>query len=51
MSKFKDKIRAAGGKVEFFYDPTNGGIASQISGFGLIALYQVAVSMERMSEF
>jgi hypothetical protein len=46
MSKFKDKIRAAGGKVEFFYDPSNGGIATQISGFGFIALYQIAVSMD-----
>ena len=46
MSKFKDKIRAAGGKVEFFYNPANRSIATQISGFGFIALYQVAVSMD-----
>jgi hypothetical protein len=46
MSKFKDKIRAAGGKIEFFYNPANGGIATQISGFGFIAVYQVAVSMD-----
>ena len=46
MEKFKDKIRAAGGKVEFFYNAANGGIVSQISGYGFIAFYQVAVSMD-----
>jgi hypothetical protein len=45
MSNFKDKIRAAGGKVEFLYDPAKG-IACQISGCGFIAMYLVAVSMD-----
>lgn len=45
MSEFRDKIRAAGGKVEFLYDPIKG-IVAQISGFGLIAVYQVAVSLD-----
>ncbi len=46
MSEFKDKIPAAGGKVEFLYDPTSGGISTQISGTGFMALYLVAVSMD-----
>lgn len=46
MSEFKDKIPAAGGKVEFLYDPTSGGISTQISGSGFMALYLVAVSMD-----
>jgi len=46
MSEFKDKIPAAGGKVEFLYDPASGRIDSQISGTGFIALYLVAVSMD-----
>lgn len=43
--EFKDKIRAAGGKVEYLYDP-NKGIATQISGTGFIAMYLVAVSLD-----
>jgi len=46
MSKFKDKIRAAGGKIEFLYDAATGSIGAQISGFGFMAMYQVAVSMD-----
>jgi hypothetical protein len=45
MSEYKDKIPAAGGKVEFLYDPARG-IASEISGTGFIALYLVAVSLD-----
>ena len=45
VSEFRDKIRAAGGKVEFLYYPDKG-IATQISGFGFIAAYQVAVSLD-----
>jgi hypothetical protein len=45
-SEFKDKIPAAGGKVEFLYDEGSGGIAAQISGTGFMALYQVAISMD-----
>ena len=45
MSDFKDKIPAAGGKVEYLYDPARG-IATQISGFGFRALYIVAVSTD-----
>ncbi len=46
MSEFKDKIPAAGGKVEFLYDDATGGIATQVSGVGFAALYQVAVTMD-----
>lgn len=45
MTEFRDKIRAAGGKVEFLYDP-EAGIATQISGYGFIAMYMVAVSLD-----
>jgi len=45
MTEFKDKIPAAGGKVEFLYDPARG-IASQISGSGFIAMYLVAISLD-----
>lgn len=45
MTEFKDKIRAAGGKVEFLYDPAKG-IAAQISGSGFIAVYLIAVSLD-----
>jgi hypothetical protein len=45
MAEFKDKIRAAGGKVEFQHTP-QGGITLGISGFGLMALYLVAVSLD-----
>lgn len=45
MVEFKDKIRAAGGKVEYLYDPTRG-IAAQISGTGFMELYQVAISLD-----
>lgn len=48
MTEFKDKIRAAGGKVEFLYDPERG-IASKISGFNFVAVYMVAVSMDGRS--
>jgi hypothetical protein len=44
MTEFKDKIPAAGGKVEFLYDPISGGISTQISGSGFMAVYLVAVS-------
>jgi hypothetical protein len=44
-SEFKDKIPAAGGKVEFLYAP-NRGIATRISGSGLRAVYFVAVSID-----
>ena len=43
--EFKDRIRAAGGKVEYLYDP-NRGIATQISGTGFIAMYLIAVSLD-----
>jgi hypothetical protein len=46
MGEFKDKIPAAGGKVEFLYDPASGGIATKVSGTGFIALYQVAITMD-----
>ena len=46
MSEFKEKIPAAGGKVEFLYDEASGGIAAQVSGTGIITLYQVAISMD-----
>src|SRR5215472_10121103 len=46
MSEFKDKIPAAGGKIEFLYDEASGGIATQVSGTGFIALYQVAISVD-----
>ena len=45
MPEFKDKIPAAGGKVEYLYDPQRG-IATQISGTGFRAIYQVAVSTD-----
>jgi len=45
MSEFKDKIPAAGGNVEFLYDPAHGGIATRISGF-IRAMYLVAVSVD-----
>jgi len=46
MSEFKDKIPAAGGKVEFIYDPSSGRLAIQITGTGFLALYMVAVSLD-----
>ena len=46
MSEFKDKIPAAGGKIDFLYDPATGRIATQISGTGFFAMYIVAVSMD-----
>src|ERR1039457_5741997 len=45
MSEFKDKIPAAGGKIEFLYHPEHG-LSTQISGFGFMAMYLVAVSMD-----
>src|SRR5438477_76060 len=45
MPEFKDKIPAAGGKVEYLYDHQRG-IAAQISGTGFRAIYQVALSMD-----
>jgi hypothetical protein len=45
MPDFKDKIPAAGGKVEYLYDPQRG-IAAQISGTGFRVIYQVAVSTD-----
>ncbi len=44
MAKFKDAIRAAGGKVEFLHHPS-GRLDLQISG-DMRALYMVAVSMD-----
>ncbi len=46
MSEFKDKIPAAGGKVEFLCDDATGGITSHVSCVSFTALYQVAVSMD-----
>lgn len=46
MSEFKDKIPAAGGQVEFLYHPANGRIDTKISGFGVRAMYLVAVSLD-----
>ncbi len=46
MSEFKDKIPAAGGKVEFLCDEATGGITSHVSCVSFTALYQVAVSMD-----
>ncbi len=46
MSEFKDKIPAAGGKVEFLYDSATGRIANRISGSAPRAMYLVAVSMD-----
>jgi hypothetical protein len=48
MSEFKDKIPAAGAKVEFLYDPASGQLANRISGSspGRMSLYLVAVSMD-----
>jgi hypothetical protein len=46
MSEFKDKIPAAGGTVEFLFDPATGRLATQISGFSPRAMYIVAVSMD-----
>jgi hypothetical protein len=45
MPEFKDKIPAAGGKVEYFYDSKKG-IAAQVSGTGFRAIYQVALSID-----
>src|ERR1022692_627009 len=45
MSEFKDKIPAAGGKIEFLYHPEHG-LSTQISGFGFMAMYLVAVSID-----
>jgi hypothetical protein len=45
MPEFKDKIPAAGGKVEYLYNPQRG-IAAQISGTGFRAIYQVALSID-----
>ena len=46
MSEFKDKIPAAGGKIDFLYDAATGRISTQISGTGFWAMYIVAVSMD-----
>jgi hypothetical protein len=46
MTQFKDKIPAAGAKIEFLYDAASGGIANQISGTGFMAFYQVAMSLD-----
>jgi len=45
MPEFKDKIPAAGGTVEYLYDP-RGSIAAKISGTGLRAIYQVALGID-----
>ncbi|HET9743054.1 MAG TPA: hypothetical protein VFQ00_09915 [Terriglobales bacterium] len=46
MTQFKDKIPAAGGKVEFLHDTATGRLASRISGTGFRAMYLVAVSLD-----
>jgi hypothetical protein len=46
MTEFKDKIPAAGAKIEFLYDAASGGVANQISGAGFMAFYQVAMSLD-----
>lgn len=46
MAEFKDKLPAARGKVDFFYDAAHGGVATQISGLGFMALYLVAISLD-----
>lgn len=46
MTKYKDKIPAAGGKVEFLYDEATGNMSVQVSGTIFMAVYQVAVSMD-----
>jgi len=45
MPEYKDKIPAAGGKVEYLYDPQRG-IAAQISGTSFRGIYQVALSLD-----
>jgi hypothetical protein len=48
MAEFKDKIRAAGGKLEYLFQP-DGRLAFRISGnssSGMRAMYMVAVSMD-----
>lgn len=44
-TEFRDRIPAAGGKVEYIYDPDRG-IATRISGSGFRAIYQVALSLD-----
>jgi hypothetical protein len=46
MTEFKDKIPAAGAKIEFLFDAASGGISNQISGIGFMAFYQVAMSLD-----
>jgi hypothetical protein len=41
----KTRSQPAGGKVEYLYDPQRG-IATQISGTGFRAIYQVALSID-----
>lgn len=45
MAEFKDAIPAARGRLGFICQP-DGRIDCQISGFGLMAMYMVAVSMD-----
>jgi hypothetical protein len=45
MTEFKEAIPAAGGKIEFLYQP-NGQIGIRISGSSPQAMYMVAVSMD-----
>src|ERR1700733_15373410 len=48
MAEFKDKIRAAGGKLEYLFQP-DGRLTFRISGnssSGMRAMYMVAVSMD-----
>jgi hypothetical protein len=44
MAEFKDTIRAAGGRLDYLFQP-DGRLAYQISG-DIRALYMVAVSMD-----
>lgn len=47
MSEFKDKIGAAGGKVEFLYEPGRGiAVKISVSSPGFWAMYIVAVSID-----
>ncbi len=45
MAEFKDAIPAAGGHIEFLFDPRRG-LSTRISGSGFRAMYMVAVSMD-----
>lgn len=46
MTQFKDKIPAAGAKVEFLLHPATGAISTRISGLGFRSMYIVALSLD-----